>query len=424
MARFPSLLLLFATVFGISGAAHAQYLEPMPNVTLDRDIPVANREPPGYEATGIPLGGFTLYPQLRGTVMWSDNVLASETASQSDVMFRAAPSLRLSSGWSRHRFQLRLASEIDRFADLSSENSERYDADATGLVEAGSNTIFRARARWQRLQEARSSQNSFTQTLEPIRYEALTGAVGFTQTLGRARFSVEGAAVKTDYANARNIIGDPIDTRPRDNTTLSLRARAEYQQSPAIGYFVQGTFNDRDFKAASAFSPKRNSQGYEVLAGVSFELSALARGEIGVGWLKQSFDDPFYQDSSNLGLNGRVLLFPTQLTTVTVKADRRVENSGNPGSGAYLSTEAEVRIDHELLRTLILGASAAWQKDRFNDIDRGDKRWALGVRAEYRVNRTVSLEANVSHLDVSSSGLDRYRSYNENRALLGVTIRR
>lgn len=403
--------------------AAAQYLDPMPRVPLDRDIPVANREPPGYEAPGIPLGGFTLHPQVRGMAVYSDNVFASETGAEDDIAFRIAPSLRLSSGWSRHSLQLRLASEIDRYASLTSENSERYDADAVGLVEAGSDTILRARVRWQKLQEARSSQNSFTQTLEPIRYEMLTGAAGITQDLGRLRLSVEGAGVKTDYANARNLAGGLIDTRARDNTTLSVRARAEYQQSPSVGYFVQGTFNDRDFEAASAFRPKRDSKGYELLAGISFELSALARGEVGVGWLKQSFDDPFYRDSSNLGLNGRVLLFPSRLTTVTVEADRRVENSGNPASGAYLSTEAEVRIDHELLRTLIIGASAAYQKDQFNDIDRDDKRWALGLRAEYRLTRNLALEATASHLDVSSAGIDRYRSYNENRVLLGLSIR-
>src|SRR5690606_5077372 len=105
----------------------------------------------------------------------------------------------------------------------------------------------------------------------------------------RLRVSIEGAAVKTDYANARNLAGVVIDTRSRDNTTLSVRARAEYQQSPSFGYFVQGTYNTRDFATAPAFNPKRDSKGYELLAGINFELSALARGEVGVGYLKQSF---------------------------------------------------------------------------------------------------------------------------------------
>lgn len=425
-AKRPWLRLALAVaVLGLpSGRAGAQYLEPLPpRFPTDRDIPVANREPAGYEVPGLQIGAFTLSPSLGASAFYSDNVFAQEVGAQDDVAVRLAPTLRLRSDGPIDRVGLTLAAQVDRFANLTTENTERYDADATGLFEVDTGTLIRARLRWQRLQEPRSSQNAFVQTLEPLRYDLLTAGLGVSREWNRLRLSVEAGVVKTDYSAAQTQEGIPVDTRSRDNVTIIGRTRLEYVQSLSLSYFIQATVNKRDFAAPSAVRPKRDSKGYELLAGISFDLSAVARGEVAVGYPRQNFKSDFYQDSGNLGLNARVLFFPSRLTTVTAEAERRVENSGNPLSGSYLSTTGAMRIDHELLRTLLLTASAEYQTDRFKDIDRKDDRYVLGLRAEYRLSPHWTIHGSASHQKTTSSGLDRYRDYSENRALFGISVR-
>lgn len=407
------------------GAASAQYLDPPPpRFPRDRNIAVIDRKVPGYEPSGINIGAFTLHPSVKANAIYSDNIFAQESGRQDNMALRVAPAIRLSSNAPINRFALNLAGQFDRFASLTSENADRFDADATGVYELNHDTVVRARMRWQRLEEARSSQNAFVQTREPLRYDLTTAAIGISHDFNRVRLITEAAMIKTNYFNGSLADGTPVDTRSRDNDMISLRGRAEYAQSPGLSYFVQTVFNWRAFDAASTFQPERDSSGYEILAGVNFEPSALMRGEIGIGYLAQNFKSAFYGDTGNFGINAQLMLFPTQLTTISIEADRRVIDSGMPRSGAFLSTSAGLRIDHELLRTLILSATVDYKNDRFNDIDRRDNRYDLGLRGEYRLSPGLALNVNAARLHVSSDGLDRYRSYADDRLSVGVTLRR
>lgn len=404
--------------------ACAQHLEPPPpRFPRDRNIAVGERVVPGYEALGVDLGSFTLFPSIAATATYSDNVFAQEIDERDDIALRIASGLRFRSNFPVHRMSVNFVSQIDRFADLKTENTERFDADAQGLYEVSRATSVRMRLRWQRLQEPRSSQNAFVQTLEPLRYELTTAAIGVSQDFNRIRLIAETAVVKTNYFNGRLADGTVLRSANRDNTALSVRGRVEFAQTPGLSYFVQATASDRDFRAGSASRPQRDSKVYEILGGINFEPSALARGEIGIGYLRQNFVDPFYNDSGNFGVNARVKLFPSQLTTFTIEADRRAEDSGNPNSGSFLSTAGALKIDHELLRTLIISAAVDYEVNDYRDIDREDQRYGFGLGAEYRINRMIAINASASHLKVNSDGLDRYRDYSENRFLIGISFR-
>ena len=417
-ARIASAMCLFLP----ASPALAQYLDPLPaRFPRDRNADIAV---PGYEAPGVPMGPFTMTPSVSASALYSDNIYAQETDPKDDLAVRIAPSIKLQSIWPVDKLSINLSGQLDRFADLKTENADRFDADVSGLLELSSETILRTRLRWQRLQEARSSQNAFAQTLEPIRYEMTSSAIGLSRDFNRIRLSGEATAIKTNYFNGRLADGSVLDTRGRDSTSLTLRGKIEYAQMPGLSYFVQGTYNDRDFRKSLAQTPERDSTGYEILAGVSFEPSALMRGDIGIGYLAQNFKDPFYHDYGNLGVRGRLEYYPTRLTTITLEADRRVEDSGTPLSGAYLSTAFALMVQHALLRTLILTAKADYQTDRFKDIDRNDDRYALGLNTEYRANRWLAFNASASHLKATSNGLNAYRDFSENRLMAGISIRR
>ncbi|MEG8025666.1 outer membrane beta-barrel protein [Sphingomonas aurantiaca] len=166
------------------------------------------------------------------------------------------------------------------------------------------------------------------------------------------------------------------------------------------------------------------SNGFELLAGVSFEPAALIRGSIGIGYIQQRFRLPFYNDLGGLGFNATVQFFPTQLTTVTIRGNRSVLDSGIPGSGGYLSTQGSIQIDHEWLRQLILSASLGYQDSRFNNLDRTDGRISAKASATYRISRYAGLKFGFERLDQSSNGTDRYRAFKDNRATIGLTLTR
>lgn len=424
-SRHAFAMLMGVAAFGPIAAdgARAQVFPPPEPSLTERHTAVRDRRHPGMEAPGLPLGGFTLNPSLGVAGIYDDNVLATETDAKSDGLIRISPQLLLQSNWPVNSLNVRLAAQAERYFDLKTENGTDLDAGTDGKLGISRDTEIRFVARWQRQRESRRSQDVFALTEKPVRFSTTSFGIALTHDMSRIRLAGEASVQRFDYEDARLQGGASIDQDFRDSDLLRLRGRVAYAQSPALSWFGQFTYEQRDYRIARTGIPRRNSDGYEVLGGVVFEPAALMRGEVGVGYLTRNYDSPVFGDFSGLAMNAKVELFPSQLTTVTVEAKREANDAGIPQSSGYVTTGGEITVDHELLRSLILTASASYERDRFNGIDRHDKRWAARGVVDYRMNPNISLRLSYDHLDLSSDGLDRYKSFTDNRLLFGVTTR-
>ncbi|WP_380872506.1 hypothetical protein ACFB49_34370 [Sphingomonas sp. DBB INV C78] len=425
-ARPPRAVLLAAASIGsiAAGSAHAQVLPPQGPSLTERYTAVRDRRHPDLEAPGVPVASFVLRPSLGVAGIYDDNVLATETEEQDDVAIRISPQLLFQSNWGGdNRMNVRLAAQAERYADLTTENGTDLDAATDGIAAVGPDTTVRFAARWQRQRESRRSQDVFVQTEKPVRFSTTGAGFGVTHNFSRLSLSGEASMQRFDYEDARLADGTPIDEDFRDSDLLRLRGRATYAQSPALSWFGQVTYDQRDYRQQTAGVQQRNSDGFEILGGVVFEPAVLARGEIGVGYLTRNYDSPVFEDFSGFAINGKVEFFPTQLTTVTVTAKREANDAGIPQSTGYITTGGELTVDHELLRSLILSGSVSYETDNFNGIDRKDKRWAARAVADYKMNRTFSLRLSYDYLDLKSDGVDRYKAFKDNRILFGITAR-
>lgn len=416
---------LAATMLGpvaIDGARAQVFPPPQPSVD-ERYTAVRDRPHPELEAQGLPLGAFTAYPSLGVAGIYDDNVLATESDTKSDGLIRISPEVRIQSNWPVNSLNVRLGAQAERYFDLTSENGTDLDAGADGKIGISRDTELRFVGRWQRERESRRSQDIFVQTEKPVRFSTTSFGVALTHAVSRIKLAGEASVQRFDYEDARLEDGTPIDQDFRDSNLVRLRGRVTYAQSPALSWFGQLTYDRREYRTSRIGSPRRDSYGYEILGGVVFEPAVLARGEIGIGYLTRNYRSPVFGDFSGLAMNAKVELFPSQLTTVTIKATREANDAGIPQSSGYVTTGGEVSIDHELLRSLILTAAASYEADRFNGIDRKDKRWGARFVADYRMNRNISLRLSYDHLNLDSNGVDRFKSYTDNRMLFGITTR-
>ena len=196
----------------------------------------------------------------------------------------------------------------------------------------------------------------------------------------------------------------------------SLRVRAEVAQSPSLAYFAQATQEWIDYRVGGR---GRGTKNLELLGGVRFELPIRARGEIGVGYVHAKFDGAA-TSFSGVAVNSKVIFFPTELLTVTVNAQRSVNDAGTPNLSGYVSLSGGAQADYELLRNLILGANIQFERDTFNGLDRRDRRAGGGASVEFRSRGGWALRASYDILDLSSTGAARGKSFMRNRALLGL----
>lgn len=424
MTQPPRAMLLAVIWLATVTDLHAQdALQQGPLIT-ERYTAVRDRPHPETEPLGIVLGSFVLRPSLGVSGRYDDNVLATETSRRDDLAIRLSPQVLLQSNWGgSDRLSLRLAAQADRYARLTTENGVDLDAGTDGVVAISHDTIIRLSARWQYQRESRLSQDIFAQTEKPVRFSTAEGAVGASQTLGDIALSGDVSVQRLDYHDARAVDGTPVDEDFRDSDLLRLRGRISYSQSPSFGWFGQMTYDRRNYRHQAPGEVQRNSEGMQILGGATFEPAALLRGEIGVGYLVRRYNDPTFEDFSGFAVNGKLEFFFTQLTTLTVTAKREANDASIPQSTGYITTGGQASIDHELLRSLILSASVSYYTDKFNGINREDKRWGARAFADYQMNRNAALRLSFDHANLSSHGFDRYRSYRDNRLLLGVTLR-
>jgi len=418
LSRYAAGSVLFAAM-----PVAAQNLPPDESFRFSRLTPVRERQVPGYEVPGLPVGSFTLAPSAELTGNATDNVFALEDDGQADAFVALAPSLQLTSNWSGRSLNLSADGTFARYARNTTENLDAVTLAAYATQDLAGQTRVRLLGRFRTNRESRESQNAFALTRRPVAFTDAVGALGLSKRFGSVMIAGEAGIQRVDFRDATLRTGEALDQDYRDGNVRSARVRADVIQTAAIAYFVQGAHASSSYSQRSFTGTRRGADTTEVLAGVRFELPVLARGEIGLGYITSAYRDDRFRRFSGLAVNSRVLFFPSQLTTVTVSAVRSVNDAGTPDSSTYVTLNGGVQVDHELLRSLVLGAGVQVQRDSFNGVDRRDARVNLSASADYRLNRTYSLRVSADRLDLSSTGDARYKSFARDRILVGLGAR-
>jgi hypothetical protein len=385
----------------------------------DRGVPVRARPRPGYEALGVPAGTFTAFPSLQIDADYNDNIFAVATGADDDWIVRLKPEVSLESGWSRHSLAAYARAHIARYQDFDAENFEDWGIGAAGRLDITRAANLAAGVDYASVTEPRSSSNAPASTREPVTYDVGSAYLAASRVSGRIKLSGRADVREFDYEDAVTLGGVVVDQDNRDRTITSLTGRGDYAVSPATALFAQVTTNARDYDTAtSVLLPARDSDGYEVLVGANFEVGAVARGEVAVGYISQAFDAAVYDEIDGFGARAQLEWFPTQLSTFTGYASRTIEDSGIAGSGGYLSTSVGARVDHELRRNILLNADISVSRDAYEGIDRDDDRFQYSVGGTYLLNRALGVSLAASHFEQTSDGAAGGAEFDVNRLTL------
>lgn len=387
----------------------------------DRNVAVDERGRPEFEALGVRAGGLMLYPKLQVDLGYDSNVAAEDADERSDAFVRVSPRVDLESNWSRHALNGNLRGAFTRFGEYDEENTDTWGAGLNGRIDVRRFTRITLGSDYAANVEPRTSSNSPGLIAEPIEYDVVGSNLGIVHTVNRLRATGRFDVRAFDYQDGRTRAGTLIEQDDRDQTTYDLTLRADYAVSPATAVFARVVFNDRKYdQALSATTPLRDSSGYNAVVGVNFELSDLIRGEAGVGYLEQTFDNPIYGDLTGLSANARLEYFATPLLTLGLTADRSIGDSGIVGTAGFLTTTVQATADYELRRNILVGGRLGLTVDTFDSIDRENERLFAGVRATYLLNRRIGLTASYDYETRESQGFFATNDFTSNRVLFSV----
>jgi hypothetical protein len=181
---------------------------------------------------------------------------------------------------------------------------------------------------------------------------------------------------------------------------------------------LQASADERDYEN----TPVLSSEGYTVLVGALIQ-GDLMRGEIAAGAFEREYDVPG-ASHDGLAVSGLLEWFVTPLTTVTFDARRDADDQVSATAGLpYVTTEFGARIDHELLRPVIVTAAARVGEREYDPFDRNDEYRRVQLGAEYVLNRRAAVEVLYQYDESESSGLFATRDFEVNTLSVGLRLR-
>jgi len=407
-----------------------------------KNTSVMERERPDYDAIGIHAGGFTLFPKLQLGAIATDNVLdvpsspnsTPPTSPKSAVGFVVAPSISAQSNWGRHSLTVS-ANVAETVYSLSSEDTTTAGVRADGRIDVHDESHIDLGADVERAVLPRGGSTSQVVEANPVPFNYETTYARGVYGVDRVRGTLEADFANFDFQDVPRVGGGtPVDEAIRNFYQDRVLGRGEYALSPDAALFVSVSEGQEIYASGTAQFPARNATETRVLGGANFDLTALARGEIGLGYVDRDYTNGVYRPLKGLAVSSKIEYFPTQLLTITFIGQRLVEDSAFNTASGYFKNFASLGADYEFKRNIILSLLGSLEQDTFQGAPRTDDAASIAASGKYLVNRNVGIGATLAYTnrtsDVPSSltPLEREQLigpiYNEVRFTLNLVLQR
>jgi hypothetical protein len=166
---------------------------------------------------------------------------------------------------------------------------------------------------------------------------------------------------------------------------------------------IRDTNTDYVSPRANEFGPSRSSNAISVLAGIDYVSSAVWRYRLLIGYEMRDFNSPQYKNRAAPIAEANVIWTPTGLTTVTAKVARTIEDAADENVAGYEYTSAQLRVDHEYLRNVLLDGYIGLQRADYLGQNSSETLYQFGAGATYLVNRNVRLSLTYDLVDRQGS---------------------
>jgi hypothetical protein len=390
--------------------------DPSAAIPVSQDVtdgPVAVRQRDGYAAPGIRAGGFFILPKLEIDESYDDNIFATKNDRASDFATIITPSVSIESLWSRHGLGLQAFGQFTEFAEHGTEDTQQGGFNLTGRLDITSRDRLSGFASYSREAEDRSEPDDEGRR-HPSLFDRFIGWTRFTHQFNRLELRIDNEVQRFDYA-----AGFDAD---RDRVELSVEPRLSYEVSPNLKPFLQLGYLDRNFDAAvNDAGDDPDSQTYVAMAGMDFALGPALAGEIAGGVFHTEFDDSTFDPVTSPAVEGQLTWEVTRLTTVTGTISRREAVTTKSDTSSKIVTAASIRVDHELLRNVMLGGEIDYRNEDFQGSNRVDDRIDVRIGVNYLLNRNAGLSLGYRHTTRDSTVADG--DFDDNVIQVGVDLK-
>ncbi|MCW5694348.1 MAG: outer membrane beta-barrel protein [Pseudolabrys sp.] len=342
-----------------------------------------------YAQLGVHAGGFTLYPAVELIGGYDSNPGQSANAKGASL-YSVQPELRARSNWSRHELNADLRGSYTGYSPDSEPTLSRPNVNGKidGRVDVTRDTRLDLGGRVVVGTDNPGSPNLQADLAKLPIYTTFGGTAGVGHKFNRFDLSVKGDVERTSYQDSKFTDGTTASNEDRNYDQYGVKLRGGYELSPGVTPYVEGGVDTRKHDLATDSSGfQRNSKGWTVLVGSTFEMSRLLTGETGIGYTQRTYDDPRLDKLGGVVGNASLIWTVDALNTVKFTAESGVQESTVAGVSGVLSRDIKVQYDHAFRRWLIGTAKAGYGNDNYKGSDRDDDRYMVALGLTYKLSR-------------------------------------
>ncbi len=351
-----------------------------------------------YDPIGIRAGDFLLRPSIEITRGIDSNPARVQNGTRS-WFTTIAPELQARSQWSRHELGANLRGSYnvyDSSPSTPSLNRPSADAKVFGRLDVTRDTRFDLEGRFLVGTDNPGSPNLTAGLAKLPIYTTYGGTVGVAQRFNHLELGVKAGVDRTTYRDSQLTDGSTFSNHDRDYNQYGGQARVSYEVTPGVKPFVEiGADRRIHDLAIDRNGVQRDSRALTPKLGTTFELTRILTGELSVGYLTRSYQDPALQPLRGAVADGSLIWVASGLTTATLTASSRAEESIVAGISGSLRRDAGVQVDHAFRRWLIGTVKLGYGTEQFVGSIRADTRTSLGAALAYKFNRDWQLKGEV-----------------------------
>jgi hypothetical protein len=342
---------------------------------------VFHRPRPDYDPNGLRVGSFLFYPELSVQSAYDSNVFAEDSHTHDDVIFTATPAFRVESDWNLHMLGAEGFVTGEKHVKETDEDAIEGNGTLFGRLDITSDDTLFGSASYSHLVDPRSDPNN--QNADRTEYSLWTARTGYVHEFARINVRFDGQAQRYDYTDSAD--------NDRDRNQFTIGTRVTYALSPRISPFVEIGFQDQNFDASVDDSGvDRDAQRYSAAVGARVLITDLLLGELAVGVGHTVFEDDTLDDVTSPRVAGLLTWNITELTSIILRARMTQDPTTQAGASTEVILAASARVEHELLRNLLVFGQAGYENDDFEGTNRTDNSYLAGIGAEYLLNRNFS----------------------------------
>jgi hypothetical protein len=375
-----------------------------------------------FDPTGIQVGAFLLRPAIEVSGGYDTNPDRTSKARPS-WFYVVAPELRVNSNWAVHELTAVLRGSYTGYQSASDLNRPNLDARVDGRIDVREGTRVDLEGRLLVGTDNPGSPNIQAGLAKLPIFITAGATAGIGQRFNRFEITSKGLVDRIVYQSSTFTDGSVESNDDRNYNQYTNQTRLSYEFTPGVKPFVEGGADERVHDLAiDKTGVNRDSTGYYVKGGTSFELSRIFIGEGAVGWLARRYQDPTLPNIGGLTIDASLTWLASALTTVKLGARTSVSETILPGVSGAFTRESTIEINHAFRRWLIATLKLTAGSDDYVGSPRLDRRYAASAGIIYKLTREMQLKAEYRHERLRSNFAGN--DYDADIFLLGARLQR